>query len=109
MTNLSFKERNAMKSLRLFGLSALLFAPVSLVAAEPKPAAPATVAHIKISGELDETPTADALFGAAKENLKAKLDRIKKAKDDPKVQALYLEIRELGIGFGKLGELRRAL
>ena len=49
------------------------------------------------------------MFGPTHENLKAKLERIKKAKNDPKIQALYLEIDGLEIGFGKLGELRCAL
>jgi protease-4 len=70
----------------------------------------AGLAHIKLKGSLDETPVADdPLFGTSSENFKSKLDRIKKAKDDSKVQALYLEIDGLGIGRGKLHELRRAI
>ncbi len=70
----------------------------------------ATVAHIKLSGSLDETPVAsDPIFGLASENLKSKLDRIKKAKDDSSIQGLYLQIDEVGIGWGMLDELRRAI
>lgn len=70
----------------------------------------ARIAHIKLSGELDETPAGgEALFGPPKENLKAKLDRIRKAAKDDAVAALYLEIGDLPVGFGKLHELRRAV
>jgi protease-4 len=71
--------------------------------------APPGVAHIKLSGELDEAPVADSPFGASAENLKSKLDRIRKAANDKNIQALYLELDELSIGFGKLAELQRAI
>ena len=75
---------------------------------ETKPLA--TVAHIKLSGSLDESPTSDEpLFGSAAENFKAKLDRIRKAKKDANVKALYLQLDGLSIGWGKLDELTRAL
>ena len=88
----------------------VLVIPASYVfGADDKPA-PQVIAHIKLSGDLGEAPTlADPLFGAASENLKAKLDRIRKAKSDPNVRALYLEIGDLSIGFGKLAELQRAI
>jgi protease-4 len=70
----------------------------------------ATVAHIKLSGSLDEAPiAADPFFGIAGENFKSKLDRIKKAKNDGSVQGLYLEIDDLSMGWGMLDELRRAV
>ena len=98
-----------MRSQHCFFVIAMLIAPAAAVADEAKPT-PKTIAHIKLSGELDESPVpADPLFGAAGENFKTKLDRIAKAKNDPKVVALFLEIGDLQIGFGKLGELRRAL
>ena len=82
-------------------------------AAEGKPAAPSTaaVAHIKLSGALDEAPAgADPLFSAAvSENFKAKLDRIKKARTDGNVQGLYLQIDGPSLGWGKLDEMSRAL
>src|SRR5689334_13926215 len=63
------------------------------------------VAHIRLSGDLDETPvSADGLFGAPPENLKSKLDRIRKAVKDDKVKGLYLEIGDIHVGFGKLNE-----
>src|SRR5581483_201295 len=49
------------------------------------------------------------IFGRSGENLKAKLDRIKKAKDDKTVRALYLQIDGVEAGWGKLGELRHAV
>ena len=40
----------------------------------------ATLAHIRLHGELDEAPTAeDPIFGTAAENFQTKLDRIRKA------------------------------
>jgi protease-4 len=68
------------------------------------------VAHIRFSGSLDESPVpTDSLFGAQGENLRTRLDRIRKAKNDPKIKALYIEIDELSMGFGKLAEVRRAI
>jgi protease-4 len=70
----------------------------------------ARVAHIKISGALDESPVpAESLFGAPPENLGIKLDRIKKAAKDDRISALYVELKDLEIGFGKVNELRRAI
>jgi protease-4 len=70
----------------------------------------ATVAHIKLSGSLDEAPApSDPLFGASAENFKSKLDRIRKAGEDSTVQGLYLQIDDLQLGWGMLDELRRAI
>src|SRR5262245_62192983 len=81
--------------------------------ATPLPAAEkttASVAHIKLSGGFDETPVAaDPLFGISPENFKAKLDRIKKAEKDSKIQGLYLTIDDPKLGWGKLDELSRAI
>jgi protease-4 len=71
---------------------------------------PATVAHIRLAGDLDEAPLpSEPLLGGSLENFKTKLDRIKKARKDPAVQALYLQLDELGIGWGKVDELSRAV
>ncbi|HVS39617.1 MAG TPA: signal peptide peptidase SppA [Gemmataceae bacterium] len=68
------------------------------------------VAHIKLTGDLDEAPVAaDSLLGGSSENFKSKLDRIKKAAKDDNVKALYLEIDDLGVGWGKMDELARAI
>jgi protease-4 len=69
------------------------------------------IAHVRLAGGLDEAPTAsDPLFGGAGgENLKARLDRIAKAKKDENVKALFLEFGGLQIGFAKMDELRRAI
>ncbi len=88
-------------------LAVLALAATRSRAAEP---AAVTVAHIRLAGELDEAPAGeDPLFGGLGENLKAKIDRIKKARDDKAVRALYLEIDGLRAGWGKLDELRRAV
>jgi protease IV len=101
-----------MKSAKWFVLVGIvLMLPVTARAEEKnkdKPAPPG-VAHIKLSGELDEAPVADSPFGASAENLKSKIERINKAAKDKNIQALYLEIDELTIGFGKLAELQRAI
>ena len=68
------------------------------------------VAHIKLSGDLDEAPVSDdPLFGGVAENFKSKLDRIHKAAKDDAVKALYLEIDGVTAGWGKLDELTRAV
>jgi protease-4 len=75
-----------------------------------KPKAESVVAHIRLAGDLDETPTAaDPLFGGSSENFKTKLDRLAKVKSDANVKALVLQIDDLSIGWGKLDELRRAI
>jgi protease-4 len=85
---------------------------LALAASRPAAAEPAaiTVAHIRLTGSLDEAPVAeDPLFGRGGENLRAKLERIKKARNDKAVKALYLEIDGVEAGWGKLDELRRAV
>jgi len=67
------------------------------------------VAHIKLSGSLGEMPTTDGPFGGGHENLRTKIDRIRKAAQDERIKALYLELGELGIGFGKLNELKSVI
>ena len=93
--------------LALMALAALPFTASRVRAADE--AAP-VAAHIKLSGDLDETPvSSDPLFGSAAENFKSKLDRIHKAAKDDAVKALYLEIDGVTIGWGKLDELTRAV
>jgi protease-4 len=70
----------------------------------------ATLAHIRLSGELSEAPVvSDPFFGTTQENFKSKLDRIKKAKGDSSVQGLLLQIEGLEVGWGKVHELRQAV
>jgi protease-4 len=103
------KRMTGRRWLKVAVFTVLLF---GLLAA-PVPAAErpvATLAHIRLAGELDETPVgADPLFGLGAENFKTKLERIKKARDDASIQGLYLEIDDLEIGYGKLDELRHAV
>src|SRR5262245_51670029 len=68
-----------------------------------------SLAHIKLSGTLDESPpAADPLFGGG-ENFKSKLDRIKKAKEAKDIDGLYLQLDGLRIGWAKIDELSRAI
>jgi protease IV len=70
----------------------------------------ARIAHIKLGGDLDESPvSSESLFGPPQENFTSKLDRIKAAAKDPDIQGLYLQLDDLAVGFGKMNELRRAL
>ncbi len=92
---------------------ATFFVVACLAQAEDKKPEPALIAHVALSGDLDEAPAGESTFGGTPgENLKQKLDCIAKAKTDPKVKALLLEIHDLNLGlfgFGKVGEVRRAL
>jgi len=73
-------------------------------------AKPASIAHIRISGSLEEgVAPADPLFSNMQETLKSKLDRIKKASTDVNIKGLILEIDGVAVGWGKLDELTEAL
>lgn len=73
-------------------------------------AKPASIAHIRISGSLEEgVAPADPLFSNMQETLKSKLDRIKKASTDVNIKGLILEIDGVDVGWGKLDELTEAL
>ena len=90
-------------------LAALAIAPLTTAGVRAAESAP-VVAHIKLSGDLDEAPVGDdPLFGGNAENFKSKLDRIHKAAKDDAVKALYLEIDGVSTGWGKLDELTRAI
>jgi len=96
-------HHNACRALCPAALLALLAAVLPAQAADNKESTNSdktvTVAHIKLAGSLDEgVPPADPLLGGLTENFKAKLDRIKKARDDKKVRALYLQIEGLRLG-----------
>jgi protease IV len=75
-----------------------------------KAKAEAVVAHIRLAGDLDETPSAaDPLFGGSSESFKTKLDRLAKAKADANVKSVLLQIDDLSIGWGKVDELRKVI
>ena len=98
-----------LRRISYLALLALVSPAASVRAAEDEPA-PATIAHIKLSGGLDEgAPAVDPLFGNTAENFKAKIDRIKKAQKDASVKALYLQLDGLHVGWGKLDEMTRAI
>jgi protease-4 len=69
-----------------------------------------SLAHIKLSGSMGEAaPSNDPLLGSFSEHFQSKLDRIRKARKDANVQALYLQLDGLDIGWGKLDELSAAI
>ncbi len=70
-----------------------------------------SLAHIKLSGNPEESAPAEDSFlgGVMGETFKMKLDRIKKAKNDKAVHALYLELDGLSVGWAKLDELTEAI
>ncbi len=75
-----------------------------------KKEATATVAHMKLSGTFEDTPAnPDPLFGSLTESFKAKLDRIRKAKNDANVRALFLQIDGAAIGWAQLDEMGKAI
>jgi protease IV len=67
------------------------------------------VAHIKLSGSMEETPAGESLFGGATENMWAKLARIRKAAKDDRIKALYLHLGSIEAGFGKMHEIKKVL
>jgi len=78
-----------------------------------KPAAKkaTSVAHIKLSGSMEEkAPSTDPLLGQiGGETFKMKIDRIKKVRNDSTVQALLLEINGVTAGFGQVNEITQAI
>ncbi len=103
-----------MLSRRFLCLAVVSLAAPALAAAPLRAEKPAektvTLAQIKLSGSLDEGPAErDPLFGSGGENFKAKLDRIRKAKNDKAIQGLFLQVDGVHVGWGKLDELRRAV
>jgi protease-4 len=95
------------------GMVALGLTSGSMRAADEKKDEKGLIAHLSLTGDLDETPLGESPFGGSTgENLKQKLDRIKKAKTDTKVKALLLDIHDLQLGlfgFGKIDEVRGAI
>ncbi len=90
-------------------LVALLACPAALFAAEEKKDEK-TIAHIRLTGSMNEAaPPAEPLFGGNTENFRARLERIKKARNDDKIQAVYFEIGSLNIGWSKIDELADAI
>jgi len=97
--------------LALWSVAVVLVAGVAVRADDKKE--PLVIAHVALTGDLDESPVAESAFGGSSaENLKQTLDRIAKAKADVKVKALLLDIHDLKLGlfgFGKVEEVRHAV
>lgn len=71
---------------------------------------PSQIAHIRLHGGMDESPvSSEGLFGAPPENFKIRMDRIQKASQDSNIQALFVHIDDLSVGWAKLAEIRTAL
>jgi protease-4 len=69
-----------------------------------------SLAHVRLAGEMSEAPLPEEpLFSAGRENFKTRLDRLKKAAKDPKIQGLLLQLDGVQVGRGKLHELRQAI
>jgi protease-4 len=93
----------------LWILSAVLGVALAALPLRAAEQSTASLAHIKLSGSLGESPpAADPLFGGG-ENFKTKLDRIKKAAEAPEINALYLQLDGLSVGWAKIDELSRAI
>jgi protease-4 len=114
------------KRLIVPALAAALLLPLSALADKDIPAAseaakapakttpaktkPTKVAHIKLSGSMEEkAPTVDPLLGALGETFRDKLERIRKAGTDKEIAALLLEINGVSAGWGKLNELTQVI
>jgi protease IV len=124
-------KRWLLTSLTAVGLSTALFAEDNPFRPGKQPAAPdktevkpeekkadakkvdvatARIAHIKLGGDLDESPvSSDSLFGPPAENFAMKLARIQKAAKDERIQGLLLDLGDLEAGYGKLHELKAAV
>ncbi len=100
-------------SLRRLGVLLVVFAAALPVRADEDKKTEkkaVSLAHIKLSGSMGEAPpSSDPLLGSLSEHFKSKLDRIHKARKDANVNALYLQLDGLSIGWGKLDELSRAI
>jgi len=95
-------------------LAMLIAAALPLGSAEKKDATVkkgvTMVAQLRLASDLEEGPVSpDPFFGGGGENFKTKLERIKKARDDKSIQALYLDIDGLNVGWAKVEELRAAI
>ena len=99
------------RSVPLIALSCVAaLVPLAAAAEEEKKESVATIAHIKLTGTFEDVPAnPDPLFGSLTENFKAKLDRIKKAKNDASVKGLYLQIDGAAIGWSQLDELSKTI
>ena len=67
------------------------------------------LAHIKISGELPESPGRMTLFGDLGVDLRKTIARLDKVAQDTKISGVILEIGPTNLPRGKLNELRNAI
>lgn len=67
------------------------------------------LAHIKISGQLPESPGQMTLFGDLGIDLRKTIGRLDKASQDKRIAGVVLEIGPAALSRGKLNELREAI
>ena len=96
------------------GFILLVFAASHLYAADSdkdkgKDKSTAKVAVFEISGSYPEGPEQEGLFGDISVSLNKILERIDEAKNDSKIAAILLQIRDPEIGRGKIDEFRAAI
>lgn len=81
--------------------------------AEKKPAAPppktANVVRFTLRGTMPEGPAAPGLFAELQTSLKDLVDRFDAVAADKSIDAVWLRIEDLTVGYGKLQELRDAI
>jgi len=74
-----------------------------------KPLKKIRLAHIKITGELPESPGQMSFFGDLGVDLRKTIARLDKAAADKKIAGIILEIGAASLSRGKLNELRAAI
>jgi len=67
------------------------------------------LASIMVRGSLPEGPTQAGLFGELEPNLAKTIARLDKVAEDDDVAGVVLRIRSLGVGLGRVNELRAAI
>lgn len=112
-----------MRRFVLFACIVALCLPLGVRAASPaddaktadaaktaKPAAkPAKVVKLTLTGDIPEGPSTPGMFGELKPSLATLVGRLDSAAADNEVRAVWLQIGNLGIGRGKINELRGAI
>ncbi len=77
---------------------------------KPKPAPkPSLAVKLALSGDYPEGPGAPGVFGELKPSLATVIGRLDAAAADKDVRAVWLKIDDLGVGRGKIYELRAAV
>ncbi len=97
------------RSLICGGLFAMAGVLVMNLAATSQAAEDKTIATIKVTGSLPESPGQTGLFGASEKNLLDMVTRLDRASKDKNIAGVLLQLRNPTLGRGKLAELRAAI